>query len=287
MSSNYYPFFLKTVFCYRLFLPEKQWESGTAAIFMTWVVLVAISLPQLTNATMVAQTPLVQSQCTDVEINKHIQQLNKGEIADFNALVACNSKAVPVLIKGLGNQDEAFRIPTIAALGEIGSKAAPAVPFLNASLKDKNRDVRIIAVQALRKIGQDPIPPLINALKDDNWYVRYKAADTLGQIGREDDAVLYLNTALEDIDSMVRSAAANALEKIKKAYPQQEIKEYYSPCRRSSFLGLRVDCSIREDAPFIRENLKLNPPVMCKIPIIKAVLRWKCPSVQRVNNNGK
>ncbi|MDZ8260162.1 HEAT repeat domain-containing protein [Nostoc sp. ChiQUE01b] len=322
-------------------MTKNKSKFETAAIFMIVAVLGSISLPKLTNATMLVQTPLVQPQCTNVEIDKHIQELNKGAIADFDAIVACSSKAVPALMKALGNQDEELRIPAIAVLGEIGSKAALAVRFLKASLKDENRDVRIIAVQTLRKIGQDPILPLLNALKDDNWNVRYQATDTLGQIGTKDDVVLplitalkdknenvrssaanaleeigkdavpaliialkdpdsniragvadalgqigidaedavpYLTTALKDIDSKVSSAAANALETIN---ARQKIEEIYAQIEEYYARRCMTFCLERAGSPVSRQttalHLRRNPPAMCKIPVIKAVLRWKCP----------
>ena len=300
MSSNFNPFFLKTVFCYRLFLPGKQWKYGTVAIFMTLAMLEAITLPRLTNATMVAQTPLVQSQCTDVEINKHIQQLNKGESTDLKLLVACNSKAVSALIKALEDQDENSRIIAVSALGEIGAEAASAVPVLNGLLKDKRANIRIVVVYALGKIiGKDGVRPLIHVLKDTNKYVRSSAANALGEIGedivpsliialKDSDSniragvadalgqigidapatVPYLttalkNTALKDIDSKVRSAAANALDKI----------EEVNAISYFSMFSLPSSEAMETAALYV----KRKPPVMCKIPIIKAVLRWKCP----------
>lgn len=315
MSSNYYPFILKTVFCCRLFLPEKQWKYGTVAIFMTLAVLEAITLPRLTNATMVAQTPLVQSQCTDVEINKHIQQLNKGESTDLKLLVACNSKAVPALIKALENQDENPRIIAIIALGEIGAEAAPAVPVLNRllilnrllkdkrenirivvvyalgeiirkdreiihkdgvrpliqALKDKNEDVRSSAANALGEIGKDIVPSLTIALKDPDSNIRSGVADALGQIGTDVEARNpYLisalkDTALKDIDSKVRSAAANAIEKIENANARWNAAMLWIPTSEAGTTTALY--------------LKRNPPIMCKIPLIKAVLRRKCPRV--------
>ena len=62
---------------------SKHWKYRTA-ILTPLVVLQAIFLPAF------AQTPsrqLPTAQCTDMEIQKHIQQLNKAEPSDFDALV--------------------------------------------------------------------------------------------------------------------------------------------------------------------------------------------------------
>ncbi|MGJ5630547.1 HEAT repeat domain-containing protein [Nostoc sp. CALU 1950] len=286
-------------------------------MFRNFAVLGVITFPQLTNPTMFAQTLSIKPQCTDVEINKYIQQLNKGEIADFNALVACNSKAIPALIKTLGNQDEEFRLLTIAALGEIGAKSAPALPVLNGLLKDeaenvrivvvyalgqimgkegirtliqvlkdKNQDVRSSAANALAKLGKNAVPLLIIALTDLDSNIRSGVADALGQIGIDaKDAIPYLTTALKDSDNTVRSAATNALEKIKKAMDaQQQIEENYQrQCIRRNQENARP-CKSKKRRYYHTSNvrqttlvyLKQNPPVICKIPIIKSVLAWKC-----------
>jgi HEAT repeat protein len=127
---------------------SKPWKSK-AVIFTTLSLLGFVSLPIFTNIKTLAQTS-VSSQCTDAKIKKHIQQLNQAETANFNALVKCNSKAVPALITALQNQDENLRIIAIAALGEIGVKAIAAQPFLNDLLKDKSQDIRAITVHTNR-----------------------------------------------------------------------------------------------------------------------------------------
>ncbi|MBW4455547.1 MAG: HEAT repeat domain-containing protein [Nostoc indistinguendum CM1-VF10] len=269
---------------------------------MTLAVLGAITSPLLMNPTALAQTRLVEFQCTDVEINQHIQQLNKGESTNLEELlVACKSKAVPALIKTLENQDENPRIIAIAALGTIGAEAALAVPVLNGLIKDKRENIRIVVVSALGQIiGKDGVRPLIQVLKDKNENVRSSAAnalgiigkdavpaltialknpdsniragaaDALGQIGIDARATVpYLTIAFKDPDSTVRSAATNALEKIKKSVnDQQEIEDFRRRCR---FLKCSSTAQIRQI--YLEQS---KPPAMCKIPIIKAVLRWKC-----------
>ena len=59
------------------------------------------------------------------------------------------------------------------------------------------------------------VPALIQALKDEDWRVRYDAAKTLGQIGPEAKAAVpALAQALKDGDWHVRQSAAEALEKV-------------------------------------------------------------------------
>ncbi|MFB2768186.1 HEAT repeat domain-containing protein [Pelatocladus sp. BLCC-F211] len=281
---------------------EEKWQSK-AAILTALTLLEVISLPVLITTKTLAQTPSIQSQCTDVEIKKHIQQLNKGEPADFNALVACRSKAVPALIKALKeNKDENLRIITIALLGEIGSQAAPAVPVLNRLLKDKNQDVRTITVYALRQIGKDPVLPLINSLKHQDSNVRVNAAVTLGLFGTEAKAAIpALTNALKDPDSKVRSAATSALREINK----DKLSTQSSNGCVATDVGVQVgidtnhrvssnptnisknctvtkvtdniNVSVQVSTTEVGNYIKTNPPIMCKIPAIRAVLRWKCP----------
>ncbi|HIK04058.1 MAG TPA: HEAT repeat domain-containing protein [Trichormus sp. M33_DOE_039] len=357
-----------------------------------------------TNTQAIAQTSLTQPQCTELKIQEHIQKLNQGDPADFNTLVACKSKAVPSLIKGLNSLDENLRITIIAALGEIGLEASPAVPLLNNLLNNKSKDVRVIAAHALKKIGKDPVPALIRALGNTSPTIREEAADALGRLGIEaKEAVPTLINALQDSDSGVRAHAADALGEIgtqaKDVIPaltnalkdpdnnvrvyaayalgefgmEAEAKEavpvltnaLQDPNRNfvahvayalskiedhvlSLILALQnPDPQVRaqaadtlgklgryaedaypdlfEDAYLALNNARKDPdsyvrdrvayaiislqervatsvflvkeatsthvsnnlPIMCKIPVIRSVLRWKCPSVVRLNSNGK
>jgi hypothetical protein len=173
-------------------MQSLQWKLQRMATFMILAMLGAMTLTIVTIPKTLAQIPpSVNAKCTDVEIQKHIQQLNKGEETDFNALVLCGSSSVPALIKSLKNKDENFLIITIAALGEIGAEAKPAVPVLRGLLEDKRVNIRIFAADALGKI--------------------------LHQV------------SVETIDTAQTTYLIN------------------------------------------------NPPAMCKIPAIKAVLSWKCP----------
>lgn len=190
-----------------------HWKSRVA-ILTTLAVLGTITLYRLTNFKALVQALSDQSsQCTDVEISQHIQQLDTGEPSAFDALVACKSQAVPALIEALGEtQDEEVRIIIIAALGQIGSQAAPAIPILNESLKDNSEDVQLVVVHALGQVGKEAVPALIAALEDEDIEVSQEAVYVLGNIGKE--AVPALIAALEDKDSGICFRAADALREI-------------------------------------------------------------------------
>ena len=282
-----------------------------AAIFLALAMLGGVSLIPLSDIKVLAQISSNVS-CSNTEIEEHIKQLENAEAEAFDALVKCNSKSVSALIKALRNLDKNARVVAIAALGEIGKNAEPAVPILINALKDDDRDVRSIAVYSLGKIGTKSKPvirELINALKHENNLVRLNAADALGKIGtKSEPAIKQLINALEDENEFVRSGAAYALGEIgyyaKDALPM--LKKVSSQDKNLN-VRLRTYSAIskitkittrrrrrvtsygrprRSETGTIANLLSdqnNKPPIMCKIPAIKAVLTWKCPK----NSNNK
>ena len=69
------------------------------------------------------------------------------------------------------------------------------------------------AIESLVEIGEPAVEPLIQALKDEDSFVREGAAEALGKIG-DKRAVEPLINALKDEDRDVREAAAEALGEI-------------------------------------------------------------------------
>ena len=152
-------------------------------------------------------------------------------------LVKIGEPAVEPLIRALKDENQFVRWGAALALGEIGDKRA-VEPLINA-LKDEDSDVRMEAAEALDqmgwkpgyvtekayylvakkewdeavKLGEPAVEPLINALKDEDSGVRWKAAEALEEIGDE-RAVEPLINALKDEDSGVREGAAEALGEI-------------------------------------------------------------------------
>jgi len=215
---------------------SKHWKSR-ASLLMTLALLEPISLAAF------AQTPSTQlpTQCTEMEIQKHIQQLSNGEPTTFNALVACQSKAVPALIKALDTKyDENFRIIIIAALGQIGSKATPAVPFLKNALNDTSRDVRLISIHALARIDPSVKVEIQEVLKD---------------------------TPIQARDTSKKCPS-----------PGLDLRISARDCKLKIAQSTGTQVSA---APEIREgidnSLNAKQPVMCRISAIRAVLKWKCP----------
>ena len=119
-----------------------------------------------------------------------------------------------VLVQALGDEDVFVRSPAARVLGEMGLEAVP--PLIQA-LEDENVQVRGGAVWALRLMGpeaKEAVPALIQALGDEDVFVCRDAALALGEIGPEEGVILALSQALEDEEWLVRRAAARVLGNI-------------------------------------------------------------------------
>ena len=99
------------------------------------------------------------------------------------------------------------------ALRKIGEAAVePLIQVLN----DKNFHVQLEAIWALGEIGDTrAVDPLIQVLKDEYSGVRETAAEALGKIG-DARAVKPLKQALKDENWSVEKAARKALNKIRR-----------------------------------------------------------------------
>jgi hypothetical protein len=95
------------------------------------------------------------------------------------ALARVGAVAVPELVKGLKDEEAAFRLAVVQTLGLLGPKAAKAVPALTEALQDSQATVRRYAAVALGKVGpiaRQAAPTLVEALKDPDAEVRTAAA---------------------------------------------------------------------------------------------------------------
>ncbi|AUT00785.1 hypothetical protein CLI64_10460 [Nostoc sp. CENA543] len=280
----------------------KNTRKYPTAILTT---LALIGTTTVINTQAIAQTSLTQPPCTEVESQKYIYQLNRDEIGAYDALVACGSKAVRPLINSLARKNENFRIMITAALGEIALQDSSAVPLLkfNDLLTDQSQGVRVMAANILKKMGKDPVPPLMLALQNPDPQIRQKAADSLGKLSIEaKEAIPSLTNALRDPVNTVRASAAYALGEMgsdaKDAIPflrnaaqdpdhqvsanaDQALKKIQYSSLASIFDRPVPDGLINVGTPELKQtaltHVRNNPPVMCRIPVIKSVLKWKCP----------
>lgn len=79
----------------------------------------------------------------------------------------------------------------------------------------RDRTFSETALDALGRIGEPAVPPLIQSLDDPNPLIRYRAASVLARIGPDAyEAVPALVRHLNDVDFSVRREAARALGQI-------------------------------------------------------------------------
>ncbi len=114
------------------------------------------------------------------------------------------------LINQLRSRDPALREEASRRLGEL--RDSTTVESLILVLKkDKDRNVRWSAEDALVSIGAPSVEPLIKMLNDDSWRVRRRAVRTLGKI-RDARAIEPLLASMKtDQDCYVRKYAAKAI----------------------------------------------------------------------------
>jgi hypothetical protein len=80
------------------------------------------------------------------------------------SLVAIGSAAVPSLIEALKQRDDNARRETVRALSEI--EDPEAAPALIKALEDEEFDIRWLAAEGLIRLGLDGLKPLLKALID-------------------------------------------------------------------------------------------------------------------------
>lgn len=132
-------------------------------------------------------------------------------------------------MNALNSSDPVERASAACALGEMGARAVPAIPFLIKTLGDdtpvpqvecgtggtarrlsfnsKKTSPGERAAQALAVIGRPSVEPLIAVLKVEDWRVRDNAAWALGIIS-DPRTVVPLIAALKDQDWRVRRESA-------------------------------------------------------------------------------
>ncbi|AFZ04644.1 HEAT repeat domain-containing protein [Calothrix sp. PCC 6303] len=119
-------------------------------------------------------------------------------------------------------------IAIIRALGEIGSEKA--IPTLREALiNGENIAVRNGAVNALLKIESDAVVPiLIEALKDEDWYIRESVVEALGIVGNE-KAISPLQNTFNDPQYSVIWRVAEALNLIQERCKFYNYEIFHSP----------------------------------------------------------
>jgi HEAT repeat protein len=114
-------------------------------------------------------------------------------VAAHNALVNMGKASVPALAKVVESPDSRARYSALLALGRIGPDAGDAILALTAALHDPDRNVRFLAVAALVKIDPtkkavadhlaEAVPILVDVLRHEQAPIRAWAASVLGVVG--------------------------------------------------------------------------------------------------------
>jgi len=129
------------------------------------------------------------------------------------ALSGCagGGRSVPALIKALKNPDPAARAEAARRLAEMGPSAAPAVPALLTTLRDRQLPVFSAASDALAGVGAPAQPGLILLAGDPAPWLRCRAVETLGRLPPSEAAIPIFMRALGDHDTCVHDKAVDAL----------------------------------------------------------------------------
>ena len=113
------------------------------------------------------------------------------------------------------------RDATIRAIGEIGPRAAKAVPSLEQEIRCEGSS-RLIAAVALGQIGQPGVPILIEAIASKDVVLRRGAVEGLLRAGEAArPAIPALTEALKDEDPGVRNYAQSALKRLRSKEEQK------------------------------------------------------------------
>jgi HEAT repeat protein len=183
---------------------------------------VAQALGDLPNAGRIAVPELVET-LTDEE-----WAVRMATLATLDNLGPAASLAAPTLIKilqgeGRDGGDILARGQAADVLASIGQEAQEVAYFLLECLDEPGDDdmtvhFRLKVARALWLISGDPdhvLPRAVELLGNPNWWLRYRAAVVLGDLGAAGRAAVpLLRRALEDEHPSVRRSAAGSLEKI-------------------------------------------------------------------------
>jgi len=126
-----------------------------------------------------------------------------GELGD--------KRAVPALLRMLRGKSPSMRVIAVQSLGRIGDERAR--PALVKAVKDRRKGVRQLAMEWLDRFRPDKraFPSLVRVLKNDPWYLQWRAANQLGYI-QDARAVPHLIRTLQSTrNDMVKSRAVSAL----------------------------------------------------------------------------
>ena len=115
------------------------------------------------------------------------------------------------IVSALAKKDNLERWKNVVDLEKFGQ---PATEFLVQALADDDRWVRYLAADALANIGAtNSVDSIISLLRDPDQDVRFAAAAALGKLG-DPKAIKSLQEVLKRDNGYVKIAAEESLEKL-------------------------------------------------------------------------
>jgi HEAT repeat protein len=149
--------------------------------------------------------------------------------ADY--LKAQGLRSEDVLLRGLEAPDNAVRLPSIQALGDIGSdKALPKISRL--FREEKNKEIHDSCFDFLKRLGARAEDDLLSALGDENKEIRKQAVIALGDaqslraIPRLIDFMTELDPVMKEVsEAALASIGPKAIEEVGKAVAAGRVRK--------------------------------------------------------------
>jgi len=209
-------------------------------------------------------------------IEKLVQQLAAPEIPvrreaayQLNRLGQGAKPAIPALIKALDDEDKQVWSSAVAAIATLGPEAKDAIPVLMKALDTRqsqgrrvrdNRQMIMRTAYALTRIGPDSIPPLVQALSQDDQGLRIGAARALGPMGTQArEAIPLLVNNLADGREPVRDETVAALGLI-------------GPEAGPALVTALTDGDVRRRTGAAQALAQMNPPFRDAGPAVEKAL---------------
>ncbi|UCE39890.1 MAG: HEAT repeat domain-containing protein [Candidatus Aminicenantes bacterium] len=159
-----------------------------------------------------------------------------------------SERVIDPLIEAMNDENPYVRRAAVSVLGEL--KPDNAFLSLIGALGDEDWQIRLQAPEILLEFGDEIEEPLLEALKEDNKWIKFGAANVLGKI-KSEKAVIPLIGLLNDQDRAVRDEAAVALARINSDMAVQPLLDL-----------LKHEISyVREEAAWALGEMKANDAV--------------------------
>jgi HEAT repeat protein len=128
------------------------------------------------------------------------------------------SRVLPDFVRAMADSDWGLRNNAAIALGYYHEQREIVAPVLIKALHDPHNDVRLVAARSLNRVAPDAaadagvVQMLVEVLKDPNDQIAYRAAELLGDFGKEPElAVPALMAGVQGTNVLVAATAARSL----------------------------------------------------------------------------